>query len=206
MFGTTLPTDARNSWPPIPGRGPARDTRRPLQYFIDEWQIGSLLAPPSPNRQKPGMDGLGKILRERARTLGLSDSEIARRLGLSQARYHNYVSDTAEPDLGTLVRICRVLGTSPDEVLLVAGEVAPRTESQVARERVASAASALEGEALAYTADLLEAMLAVQRGKARKPGAKPGARGKTREGAEHEPSIDVPGTGRRAAKQSGERE
>ena len=122
-----------------------------------------MLAPPSPNRQKSGMEGLGKILRERARTLGLSDSEIARRLGLSQARYHNYVSDTAEPDLGTLVRICRALGTSPDEVLLVAGEVAPRTESQIARERVASAAAALEGEALAYTADLVEAMLMVQR-------------------------------------------
>lgn len=109
------------------------------------------------------MEGLRKILRERAKSLGLSDSEIARRLGLSQARYHNYVSDTAEPDLGTLVRICRALGTSPDEVLLVAGEVAPRTESQIARERVASAAAALEGEALAYTADLVEAMLMVQR-------------------------------------------
>ena len=111
------------------------------------------------------MDGLGKILRERARTLGLSDSEIARRLGLSQARYHNYVSDTAEPDLGTLVRICRALGTSPDEVLPFAGAIKPRTNSEIARQRVASAAAALEGEALAYTADLDEAMLTVQRGR-----------------------------------------
>ena len=99
--------------------------------------------------------------------MGLSDSEIARRLGLSQARYYNYVSDTAEPDLGTLVRICRVLGTSPDEVLLFAGEIAPRTASVIARERVASAAAALEGEALAYAADLVEAMLMVQRVRAK---------------------------------------
>ena len=120
-----------------------------------------MLEPPSSNRQKSGMEGLGKILRERARTLGLSDSEIARRLGLSQARYHNYVSDTAEPDLGTLVRICRALGTSPDEVLLFAEEIRPRMDSEIARERVASAAAALEGEALTYTADLVEAMLTV---------------------------------------------
>ena len=136
-----------------------------------------MLAPPSPNRQKLGMEGQGKILRERAKTLGLSDSEIARRLGLSQARYHNYVSDTAEPDLGTLVRICRVLGTSPDEVLLFAEEIAPRTASETVRERVMSAAAALEGETLAYTADLVEAMLTVQRGRVkgvrRRPSATP---------------------------------
>ena len=199
MSGATLPADARTPWPPVPGQGPARDARRLLQSFIDAWQPGLLLAPPSPNRQKPGMEGLGKILRERARTLGLSDSEIARRLGLSQARYHNYVSDTAEPDLGTLVRICRALGTSPDEVLLFAGAIKPRTDSEIARERVASAATALEGEALAYTADLVEAMLAVQRGRVRKP-KQSQARNATDPGSEPDPPAGDAGTQRRASK------
>ena len=138
-------------------------------------------------------------MRARARTLGLSDSEIARRLGLSQARYHNYVSDTAEPDLGTLVRICRALGTSPDEVLLFAGAIKPRTDSEIARERVASAATALEGEALAYTADLVEAMLAVQRGRVRKP-KQSQARNATDPGSEPDPPAGDAGTQRRASK------
>ena len=145
------------------------------------------------------MEGLGKNLRERARALGLSDSEIARRLGLSQARYHNYVSDTAEPDLGTLVRICRVLGTSPDGLLLPDGDVAPQSETEIARQRVASAAAALEGEALAYTADLIEAMLTVQRGRAPKPTAGSRASSMANAGDEPHPPGGI-GTKRRMAK------
>ena len=146
------------------------------------------------------MDGLGKTLRERARTLGLSDSEVARRLGLSQARYHNYVADVAEPDLGTLVRICRVLATSPNEVLLPSGDVAARTDAETARERVASAAAALDGEALAYTADLVEAMLAVQRGRTRKPEARSTALIIAVVGSDPSPPVTLTGTKRRATK------
>ena len=145
------------------------------------------------------MEGLGKNLRERARALGLSDSEIARRLGLSQARYHNYVSDTAEPDLGTLIRICRVLGTSPDELLIPARKAAPPTGSEIARQRVASAAAALEGEALAYTADLIEAMLTVQRGRAPKPTAGSRAPSTANAGDEPHPPVGI-GTKRRMTK------
>lgn len=63
------------------------------------------------------MQGLGQRLRERARELGLADATIAERLGLSQQRYHNYISDQTEPDLQTLVRICRALATEPNVVL-----------------------------------------------------------------------------------------
>lgn len=109
------------------------------------------------------MQGLGRALRERAAALGLSDSEVARRTGLSQARYHNYVAETAEPDLGTLVRICRTLATSPDCMLDFSGSSAVKTEDDMLMDRLVSAASALEGAALAYTADLVEAMVSVQR-------------------------------------------
>lgn len=109
------------------------------------------------------MHGLGKALRQRAAALGLSDSEVARRVGLSQARYHNYVSDTAEPDLGTLIRICRTLATSPDHVLDFTQAADEGSDDEHHRARMVSAASALQGEALAYTADLVEAVLAVQR-------------------------------------------
>lgn len=65
----------------------------------------------------PVMKGLGQRLRERARELGLADATIAERLGLSQQRYHNYISDQTEPDLQTLVRICRALAMEPNVVL-----------------------------------------------------------------------------------------
>ncbi len=63
------------------------------------------------------MDGVGGRLRARARELGLSDAEVARRSGLTTTRYGHYVNDVREPDLATVVRICRVLGMRPDELL-----------------------------------------------------------------------------------------
>lgn len=56
-------------------------------------------------------------MRLRASEIGLSDAEVARRAGLDEGRYGNYVRDTREPDLATLVRICRALATTPDALL-----------------------------------------------------------------------------------------
>lgn len=64
-----------------------------------------------------GMRKIGERLQARARELGLSDAEVARRLGLSQNRYSNYTNGLREPDFGTFIRICRILGMTPDEVL-----------------------------------------------------------------------------------------
>jgi len=63
------------------------------------------------------MEGVGKRLRKRARELDLSDAEVARRVGLSIQRYGHYVTDRREPDFATLLRICRVLDVTPNEVL-----------------------------------------------------------------------------------------
>jgi transcriptional regulator with XRE-family HTH domain len=64
------------------------------------------------------MRGLGKRLRERARQLELSDAEVARRAGLSERRYANYIADSREPDLATFLNICAVLDLEPTDLLL----------------------------------------------------------------------------------------
>jgi len=73
------------------------------------------------------MEEYGERLRARARELNLTDVEVARRLGLAQARYSRYVNGEREPDLRMFVRICAALATTPDVILGVdapAGDVA----------------------------------------------------------------------------------
>lgn len=63
------------------------------------------------------MDLLADKLRERARQLGISNAEAARRSGLDERRFGHYVSGRREPDLATLVRIAEALGTTPNWLL-----------------------------------------------------------------------------------------
>jgi transcriptional regulator with XRE-family HTH domain len=82
------------------------------------------------------MAGIGEKLRERALVLGLSDVEIARRVGLSQSRYANYVLGKREPDFGTLVKICRVLGTTPNFLLGFSEEAEAPSEAALIRKEI----------------------------------------------------------------------
>ncbi len=63
------------------------------------------------------MKDIGERLQARARELGMSDTEVARRLGLAQGRYSNYVNGSREPDLATFARICRELSLTPNQLL-----------------------------------------------------------------------------------------
>lgn len=63
------------------------------------------------------MDIFAKRLKERARQLGISNSEAARRVGLEERRYGHYVTGRNEPDLATLVKIAEILGTNPNWLL-----------------------------------------------------------------------------------------
>jgi transcriptional regulator with XRE-family HTH domain len=63
------------------------------------------------------MQPLADNLRRRASELGISHSEAARRAGLSERRYGNYIADRREPDLRTLLQITRALHTTPNDVL-----------------------------------------------------------------------------------------
>jgi transcriptional regulator with XRE-family HTH domain len=73
-------------------------------------------------------------LRERARALGLSDAEIARRAGLSERRYGYYATGEREPNLDTLIRICEVLSVTPNDLLMPGAKL----PAQSGRERLVS--------------------------------------------------------------------
>jgi len=79
------------------------------------------------------MDLFAANLRARAAALNLSNAEAARRAGLNERRYFHYVSGAREPDLATLVKIAKALGTTPDALLGVKrepeelGEPTPRS-------------------------------------------------------------------------------
>ena len=114
-----------------------------------------------------GMEGFGDRLRARARELGFSDAEVARRAGLGQTRYAGYVTDRHEPDFATLRRICAVLGISASDLLGTPMSVT--SGAQALRARISSAAEALDERSLeiaAVVVDGLVARLGPARGKA----------------------------------------
>ncbi len=106
------------------------------------------------------MEGLGKRLRFRTRELGLSDAEAARRAGLTTTRYGHYVTDYREPDLVTLVRICRVLGIRPDELLAYEGAEIEDDELIEQRRKVTGFVSAMDRATLSLAAPVMQALAA----------------------------------------------
>ena len=101
------------------------------------------------------MEGLGQRLRRRARELGLSDAEIARRAGLTTTRYGHYVSDYREPDLVTFGRICGVLGITPNHLL--AFEAEP-DGMEAARALVVHSAAVMDAATLETAAKVMQAL------------------------------------------------
>jgi transcriptional regulator with XRE-family HTH domain len=108
------------------------------------------------------MRTLGEQLRNRAQELGLSDAEVARRAGLAPRRYGHYVTGHREPDLQTLVRICRTLNSTPNEMLgFTEGRLAKRrTERERLVDRLVATANVLDDGQLKLAARQLEAMVA----------------------------------------------
>jgi transcriptional regulator with XRE-family HTH domain len=111
------------------------------------------------------MRGFGERLRARARALGLTDSEVARRVGLGQGRYSNYVNDVVEPDLQTFVRILRALDLSADEVLGITS-TDTLDSAQLLRSQIAAAAESLEPELLYAVAAMFNAAASAAQPKA----------------------------------------
>lgn len=98
------------------------------------------------------MVDLGKALRERARELGLSDAEVARRARLDVGRYGNYSRGSREPDFQTFLRICRVLQTTPNALLGV--EEMGRNE----QDRLLAAYNVLDEDGRQLAVRVLDAM------------------------------------------------
>jgi len=104
------------------------------------------------------MEEVGTQLRARARVLGLSDAEVARRVGLGQTRYANYVNGTREPDFITLVRICEVLDTTPNALLGFGAKQPKRPAAEALRRRIAAASEEMDVESLLVAAEVVEAI------------------------------------------------
>jgi transcriptional regulator with XRE-family HTH domain len=99
-------------------------------------------------------------LRKRAEELGISSAEVARRAGLSERRYGNYVSGRREPDLATLVRIATVLATTPNDLLTQQKDETEKSPEQFARARIAAASTVLRNDDLERVAIMIEALAA----------------------------------------------
>ncbi|WP_367278682.1 helix-turn-helix domain-containing protein [uncultured Sulfitobacter sp.] len=105
------------------------------------------------------MDVFCRSLRSRAKALGISNAEAARRCGLSERRYAHYVSGDREPDLGTLVRIATALGTTPNQ-LLGLGEIQDTSSRDILFQRIQSAVQVISDEALEIATVQMEALAA----------------------------------------------
>lgn len=107
------------------------------------------------------MELFASNLRKRAEQLGISHAEVARRAGLSETRYGNYVSGRREPDLATLVKIASVLATTPNGLLL--GESGVGTHDVTPMERTVSALNSLTAEDLKRVEIMVSALASIQR-------------------------------------------
>ncbi|OYU48154.1 MAG: transcriptional regulator [Rhizobiales bacterium PAR1] len=94
------------------------------------------------------MDIFAKRLKERAKQLGISNAEAARRVGLDERRYAHYASGRREPDLATLKAISEALGITPNWLLgIVPALEGDSTKGQLIG-RFANAASAMSVDQL----------------------------------------------------------
>jgi len=104
------------------------------------------------------MERFGENLRKRARALGLSDAEVARRVGLNERRYGFYVTGDRQPDLATLVQIADVLNCTVDSLLRSTGKNS-LTKREKLKERLASSAQALNDDDLEVLVAAAEGIL-----------------------------------------------
>lgn len=104
------------------------------------------------------MELFASNLRKRAEQLGISHAEVARRAGLSETRYGNYVSGRREPDLATLVRIASVLATTTNDLLTA--DTAEATSDNLVQQRALAALAALSQDDLERVVVMIEALAA----------------------------------------------
>lgn len=106
------------------------------------------------------MEVFADNLRRRATELGLSNAEVARRIGLAERRYANYVIGRREPDLATLVRIADILGVTADDLLRPSGTANKTTAVDDLRTRLQLAAKVLDPRDLQSVVVQVEALAA----------------------------------------------
>lgn len=88
----------------------------------------------------------------------MSNAEVARRAGLTERRYGNYITGRREPDLATLVRIATVLESSPNALLDFDKNAMTQTVDELLKAKIASAANVLQADDLEVIAIAIEAV------------------------------------------------
>lgn len=104
------------------------------------------------------MRALPTRLKARARELRLTDADVARRAGLTERRYGHYVTGTRRPDYETLLRLCDVLRTSPNDLLGYGTRPDGDDETRL-KEQADAAWNALDDRGRALAVDLLNALV-----------------------------------------------
>lgn len=101
-------------------------------------------------------------LRTRAKALGLVNAEVARRAGIPERTFANYVLDRTEPSLDALVRISRALQCTVDELLSAGALDEPMTQRDAALARIRSGIETLDDSDAEAIAAQVEAVLKVR--------------------------------------------
>jgi transcriptional regulator with XRE-family HTH domain len=109
------------------------------------------------------MDIFAFNLRQRAQELGLSNAEVARRVGLSERRYAHYVSGRNEPDLAMLIKIAEVLNATPDALLGLAEQSTRKGSRAVLIDRLNAAAAVMTDDDLQAAVAQANAVVAMRR-------------------------------------------
>jgi len=102
-------------------------------------------------------------LRRRAQELGLSNAEVARRVGLSERRYAHYASGRNEPDLAMLLKIAEVLNSTPNLLLGLDTQGRDKGKRAVLIERLNAAAAVMTDDDLQAAVAQAEAVIAIRR-------------------------------------------
>lgn len=121
--------------------------------FERAWTHISYMARIGLGEQNVRMQQFGNSLRRRAKELGLTDAEVARRVGISERRYGFYVTGDREPDLATLLRIADILQVDADRILRPWDEEKPSMADSL-RAQIQSSAAALPADRLQLLADV----------------------------------------------------
>lgn len=109
------------------------------------------------------MDTFAKRLQDRAKQLGISNAEAARRTGLEERRYAHYASGRREPDLATLLRIATALGTTPNWLLGVSTLDSRDSELAALIDRFSNAANGMTKKEVELCVIQAEAIVASKR-------------------------------------------
>ena len=62
------------------------------------------------------------LLKERRKALGLTQLQVAQKVGLAESAYQRYEHGRNEPSVGLAIRIARALDTTVEELFLIDDE------------------------------------------------------------------------------------